>query len=91
LVQARAAFGDIASQIGDAFQIRSDLQHGGEVSQVSGKRLVQGKNFQALFFDFDFRLIDDAVGGNDFLSKFNLALAEDFCGLTDHPFDASAK
>jgi hypothetical protein len=76
LRQVQGAFGDVLGQVAHALQVGVDLQGGGGAAQVHGNRLVQGQNFQALFFNVVFVLVDLRVALDDVAGKVHVALLE---------------
>jgi hypothetical protein len=87
LVHATGSFGNVASQVSDAFEVGIDFENRGDSPQVRGNGLVQGKDFQAILFDFDFCLIHIVVGGNYLVGQFHLLFAKSPDGFVDHLLD----
>ena len=57
--------GDVDAEVADAFQVVVDLEHGHNVAQVHGHRLVEGQELEALLLHLHLVLVDDQVGEND--------------------------
>ncbi len=68
--QVESPFGDVDGEVPDPFEVVVDLEHGDDETQVTGQGLVQGQDFQTLFFDPDLPVVDDVVLGDHFPGQF---------------------
>ncbi len=69
-VEREGAFCNIDGEIADAFQVVVHFQTRDHIAEISGDRLVQGENFQALFFHVKLKMVDFNIIFNDFSGFF---------------------
>ena len=88
--QAHGLAGDIHRHVADPLQIVVDFQGRDDQAQIGGHRLVQGQGFQALFLDFDLKVIDFQIAINYFAGQGLVAIQNGLHGRLDLVFDQCA-
>ena len=81
--QLEGALGDIGGEVADSLQFAVDLDHGSNEAQVTGHRLVEREELEALLLDVDLVLVDQDVGGNHAPSLRRVALIDGLEGKAE--------
>jgi hypothetical protein len=81
------AFGDIHGDVADALQLCIDAQRGHQQPQITGNRLVQGKDAVTQGINLIVKVIDDAILADDFLRNGKVPFEESMGGGIELPVD----